>query len=209
MKKLLFFAVVALFLGLASCSETKKVDEASTFIEQLTTQLEAGDTAALEATMDLAMTKATELAASDPEGAKTIITEIQQFIKDNKEKILATGANEENLTMLVETPADVFLNALTAGQSIIDNTENLTETVDEAVANKANELKEGVENTANEQVETAKQKAAEQVNAAKQEGVNKVNEAKQKANDEVNKAAEKANKDLNDAANKALKSVGL
>lgn len=209
MKKVLFFAVAALMLGLASCSETKKVDEAAPFIEQMKAQLEAGSLEEMEATMDNAMAKVTELAATDPEAAKAAFTEIQNFIKENKEQLLAAGAGEESITYLVETPADVIVNALTASQSVIENAENLKDSVDQAINDKINELQEGAENTVNDQIDAAKQKAADQVNAAKQEAVDKTNEATQKVNDEVNKAAEKANQEVNDAAKKALKSVGL
>jgi len=209
MKKLLFIAATVLTLGLTSCSENAKNDEATVFVEQLEAQLEAGDAAAMESTMDRAMQKVTEIAANDPEGAKAIVTKIQDFIKENKDRIVAIGGGEENINTIIETPVDVFINALTAGEGVLDNAENLTDSIDQAINNKIEEAKEGAENAANEQVEAVKQKANEQVNAVKQEGINKVNEAKQKANDEVNKAANKANKDLNDAANKALKSVGL
>jgi vacuolar-type H+-ATPase subunit H/outer membrane murein-binding lipoprotein Lpp len=209
MKKVLFFAVAALMLGLASCSETKKVDEAAPFIEQMKSQLEAGDVEELQSTMDNAMAKVSELAETDPEAAKTAFAEIQNFIKESKEQLLAAGTDEEALNYLIETPADMIINALTAGQSVINTAENLTDSVDQAINNKINELQEGAENTAAEQVEAAKQKAVDQVNAAKKEANDKVNEATQKANEEVNKAAEKANQEMNDAAKKALKSVGL
>lgn len=209
MKKVLFFAVAALALGLASCSETKKVDEAAPFIEQMKSQLEAGSLDEMEGTMDNAMAKVTELAATDPEAAKAAFAEIQNFIKESKEQLLAAGAEEESLNYLIETPADMFINALTAGQSVIQNAEDIAGSIDEAVVNKATELQEGAENAAAEQVEAAKQKATEQVDAAKKEANDKVNEATQKANEEVNKAAEKANQEMNDAAKKALRSVGL
>lgn len=209
MRKLLFVAAAVLTLGLASCNETPKADEATVFVEQLTSQLEAGDAAGMESTMDQAMQKAAELAETNPEAAKTIVTKIQDFVKENKEQIIALGAAEENLNTIIGTPADLFINALTAGESVINTADNLTDSIDQAIADKAAELQEGAQNAANEQVEAVKQKAADQVNAAKQKANDEVNAATQKANEEVNKAAEKTNKELNDAAKKAMKSVGL
>lgn len=209
MRKFIFVAAAALTLGLASCSETPKTDEATVFVEQLTSQLEAGDATGMESTMDQAMQKAAELAETNPEAAKTIVTKIQDFVKENKEKIVALGGNAESIDTIIETPVDLFINALTAGQGIIDNAENLTDSIDQAIADKATELQEGVQDAANEQVEAVKQKAADQINTAKQKANDEVNATTQKANEEINKAAEKTNKELNDAAKKAMKSVGL
>ena len=202
MRKLLFAAVAALTLGFASCSETPKADEATTVIENLKAELESGDASALQATLTDVKTKIAELVAENPEAAKTYISKVQEFLKENQEKIIAAvGDNavaEDIVTSLTEAPADVLINALTAGQSVIDNAEQLPETIEEAAIDKAAELQESAENAVNEQVDAAKQTATD-----------KVNEATQKANDEVNKAAEKANKEVNEAASKALKSVGL
>ena len=202
MKKLFFVAVAALTLGFASCSEkAEKASEVAPFIEQLTSQLEAGNLDEMESTMDSAMAKVEELAAKDPEAAKTAFEEIQKFIKDSKEKLIAAGAEESALDELISTPADVIVNALTASQSILDNAEATADSAAQAVQNSLEQAAQNqvtVEDAVNEQVDAAKQKANDQVN-----------EAKQKANDEVNKAAQKANEEINKAAGDALKSLGL
>ena len=52
MKKLFFVAFAALTLGLASCSEkAEKASEVAPFIEQMTSQLEAGSLDEMENTM--------------------------------------------------------------------------------------------------------------------------------------------------------------
>ena len=206
MKKFLFVAVAALTLGLASCSESAKSDEATATIENLKAQMEAGNANAMQTALTEAKDKIAELVAKDPEAAKTYVAKVQEFIKENKEQILnVVGDNaiaQSLVSTIVDAPAETVINALTAGQSVIDNAENLTDSIDQAINDKINETKEGIENA-------AKDAANEQIEAAKKEATNKVNEATQKANEEVNKAAEKANKELNDAANKALKSVGF
>ena len=200
-------------LGLASCSEKAKNDEAAAAIEELKAQIEAGDASSLSATLENAVNRMSELVAENPEAAKTYVAQIQEFVKENQEKINAVVGENEVTKGLIETlvgaPADVLVNTLNAGSIIKENAENLKDSVDQAINDKINELQEGAENTVNDQIDAAKQKAADQVNAAKQEAVNKTNEATQKVNDEVNKAAEKANQEVNDAAKKALKSVGL
>lgn len=202
MRKLLFSAIAALTLGITSCSESPKTDEASTVIETLKAQLQSGDASALQATLADVQAKIAELVAKDPEAAKTYVTKVQEFLKENQEKIVAavgeSSVAKTIVSTLTEAPADVIVNTLTAGQSVIDNVEQLPETIEEAAVNKAAELQEGAENAVNEQVDAAKQAATD-----------KVNEATQKANEEVNKAAEKANKEVNEAASKALKSMGL
>lgn len=202
MRKLLFVAVAVLTLGLASCSESAKSDEATAIIENLKAQLESGDANGVQATLESTQAKIAEWVAKDPEAAKTYVTKVQDFINENKEQILnVVGENAVAQTLvstLVDTPAETVINALTAGQSVIDNAENLTDSIDQAINDKISETQENVENAVNEQIDAAKKEAAD-----------KVNEAKDKANEEVNKAAEKANKELNDAASKALKSVGL
>ena len=203
MKKLFFVAVAALTLGFASCSEkAEKASEVAPFIEQLTSQLEAGNLDEMESTMDSAMAKVEELAAKDPEAAKTAFEEIQKFIKDSNEKLIAAGAEESALDELISTPADVIVNALTASQSILDNAEATADSAAQAVQN-------SLEQAAQNQVTTVEDAVNEQVDAAKQKANDQVNEAKQKANDEVNKAAQKANEEINKAAGDALKSLGL
>ena len=112
MKKFFFVAAAALTLGFASCSETPKADEGTVFVEQLKAQLEAGNIAEMETTMDAAMQKAAELAAENPEAGQAIVTKIQEFIKENKEQLIAIGTPEENLITIVETPADVGLSSV-------------------------------------------------------------------------------------------------
>jgi len=202
MKKLFFVAVAALTLGLASCSENKKESEVAPFIEQMTSQLEAGSLDEMEGTMDQAMAKVEELAATDPEAAKAAFEAIQNFIKESKEKLLAAGADERALDELVSTPADVVINALTASQSIIDNAQATADSAAQA-------LQDGLEQAAQNQVNDVEAAVNEQVDAAKQKANDEVNAAKQKANDEVNKAAQKANEEINKAAGDALKSLGL
>ena len=203
MKKLFFFFFSALTLGLASCSEkAEKASEVAPFIEQMTSQLEAGSLDEMENTMDAAMAKVEELAATDPEAAKTAFEEIQNFIKESKEKLIAVGAEESALDELISTPANVIVNALTASQSVIDNAEATADSAAQAVQN-------SLEQAAQNQVTSVEDAVNEQVDAAKQKANDEVNAAKQKANDEVNKAAQKANEEINKAAGDALKSLGL
>ena len=206
MKKLFFVAVAALTLGFASCSEKAQQDEAATVIENLKAQLEAGDASGVQAALEGVQGKVAELLAKDPEAAKTYVTKIQDFVKENKEKITAVigenAAAQVLVNTLVDTPADVVINTLTAGQSVIDNAKATADSAAQAV-------QDGLEQAAQSQVDNVEAAVNEQVDAAKQKANDEVNNAKQKANDEVNKAAQKANEEINKAAGDALKSLGL
>jgi MinD-like ATPase involved in chromosome partitioning or flagellar assembly len=153
-----------------------------------------------------AQAKIAELAANDPEAAKTYVAQVQEFVNANKEQILAIvgedAAAQTLVSTLVDAPAEAVINVLTAGQSVVDTAENLKDSVEQAINNKAEEVKQGAEDAVKEAVDA-------QVDAAKKQAASKVNEATQKANEKVNEAAEKTNKEMKDAANKALKSIGL
>ena len=206
MKKIFFVAVAALTLGLASCSENAKTDNTDATIEELKAQIEAGDSAGVQNALEGAQAKIAELAANDPEAAKTYVAQVQEFVNANKEQILAIVgedvAAQTLVSTLVDAPAETVINVLTAGQSVVDTAENLKDSVEQAVNNKAEEVKQGAEDAVKEAVDA-------QVDAAKKQAASKVNEATQKANEKVNEAAEKTNKEMKDAANKALKSIGL
>lgn len=206
MRKLLFVAVAALTLGLASCSENAKTENTDAVIEELKAQIEAGNSEGVQTALEGAQAKIAELAANDPEAAKTYVAQVQEFINENKEQILTVvGENVATQTLvntLVDTPAETVINVLTAGQSVANTAENLKDSVEQAINNKTEEMKQGAEDAVKEAVDA-------QVDAAKKQAADKVNEATQKANEKVNEAAEKTNKEMKDAANKALKSIGL
>ena len=206
MRKLFFVAAAVLTLGLASCSENAKTENTDAVIEELKAQIEAGNSEGVQTALEGAQAKIAELAANDPEAAKTYVVQVQEFINENKEQILAVvGENVATQTLvntLVDTPAETVINVLTAGQSVANTAENLKDSVEQAINNKAEEMKQGAEDAVKEAVDA-------QVDAAKKQAADKVNEATQKANEKVNEAAEKTNKEMKDAANKALKSIGL
>ena len=206
MRKLLFVAVAALTLGLASCSENAKTENTDAVIEELKAQIEAGDSAGVQTALEGAQAKIAELAANDPEAAKTYVAQVQEFINENKEQILTiVGEDVVAQTLvntLVDAPAETVINVLTAGQSVANTAENLKDSVEQAINNKAEEMKQGAEDAVKEAVDA-------QVDAAKKQAADKVNEGTQKVNEKVNEAAEKTNKEMKDAANKALKSIGL
>lgn len=182
MKKLFVMALAALAIGFTSCSEsTQKGDDVAAMVENLKTQLEAGDASALQGALQSAQEKIGELVAKDPETAKTYVAKVQEFLKANSEKVVAlVGDNEMAkgiVTTLVNAPADVVVSALAGGQTLADQAK---EAAKEAAKNAAEQLQQSadsaqdaiskaVEEKANEMVEDAKQKMNEKINEGAEE----------------------------------------
>jgi len=140
MKKFFVMAVAALALTFTACTESGN-DEANALVENLKSQIEAGDASGLQATLTSAQAKITELVAKDPEAAKTYVAKVQEFVKENQEKIVSlVGDNavaQGLVNTLVNTPAETVISTLTAGQGVIDNAqqqaENLKDSIEGAV----------------------------------------------------------------------------
>ena len=199
MKNFFIMAVAALTLTFTACTEGAKNEEANALVENLQSQLEAGDASAVQATLAAAQEKIAELVAKDPEAAKTYVTKVQEFVKENQEKITSlVGDNavaQGLVTTLVNTPAETVINTLTAGQGIIDNAQQ-----------QAEGLKDSIEGA----VQGAIDEKVNEVQDAVQDKVNStIDEANQKANERINEAADKANEQINKAAEEAAKKLGL
>ena len=198
MKKFFLMAVAALTLAFTACTENA-TGEANALVENLKSQIEAGDASAVQSTLAAAQAKITELVAKDPEAAKTYVTKVQEFVKENQEKIVSlVGDNavaQGLVTTLVNTPAETVISTLTAGQGVIDNAQQAVEglqdslqnTVNQAIDDKVNEVQDAVEDKVNQAID----------------------ETNQKANEQINEAAEKANEKINEAANEAAKKLGF
>ena len=201
MKKIFVLVMAVCAIGFTSCgnksaqqaegAETEVVAEEGVLenaVSDLAAQLEAGDASKFQEAIEAAKAKVAELLKENPELAKEYLTKVQNFLKENTDKIKALAGDNELVSTavatLVETPAE----------SIVSN-------LSEALGN--------AEEAANAKVEEVKQAAEDQANAAKEAVDQKVDEAKQQAADAVNKGAEKVNEKVNDAAAKLLKGSGL
>lgn len=178
MKKLFVMALAALAIGFTSCSEgTQKGDDVAAMVENLKTQLEAGDAPALQSALQTAQEKIGELVAKDPETAKTYVAKVQEFLKANSEKVVAlVGDNEMAkgiVTTLVNAPAEVVVSALAGGQSLADQAKVAAKLAADQVQQTADSaqsaISKAVEEKANEMVEDAKQKVNEKINEGAEE----------------------------------------
>lgn len=213
MKKVVLMMVAAMAMGFASCGnksanvapadQTEEATVTETVADDITAelaaQLEAGDAGKLKEVLETAKEKAAQLLKENPEQAKEYLSSVQNYLKENAERVKAVvGDNiavQTVVTTLTDTPAETIITGL---QSQLDAAGNVGQ---EAV------------NTAQNAVESAQNAGEQAVETAKQAAQDKVEEAKQKANEKVNQAVDdakqKANEKMNEAANKALKGLGL
>ena len=197
MKKVLLFAALAAAFTFSSCDNKKNaettnndsitaevVDEGVEMTNKLNEAIEAKDANMLENTLNDVKTRLGEL---DAENAKGALTTVQNFLKENSEKVVAlVGANTglQNLVNDVTNMTDEGLEALSATKK---NAENAAGDVVDAAKNKA----EQTVNDVKKDVEAAKQNVDQKVQEVK--------EAPQKA---VDQARDQGKKAVDNAANK-------
>lgn len=192
MKKVLFMAVAAVALTFTSCDPKKTnaneegvdstmtvVDEAEALTNGLNDALEANDASAVEKALAAVKEK---LGSLDLEKGKEVLATVQNFLKENADKIKGVVGG----------------NAIAAG--LLDNLTNLKAEGLEALM----ATPENVNNAAEDAVNNVKDAAAEKANAAKDAVEGAVNDAANKAADKVNEAANKAAEKAAEGAKKAL-----
>ena len=182
MKKVFFTMMAVVAIGFTSCG-SKSASEApadgtevvadvdlEAATADLAAQLEAGDVNGFQAAIETAKAKVAEILTTNPELAQEYLTKVQDFLKENTEKITALVGDNQVVSTLVssvaEAPAESIISSLkeqlgateAAGQAVVDN---------------------------------AKEQADAAVDAAKQAAADKVNEAANKANEKINEGADK------------------
>lgn len=199
MKKILFAAVAVAAICFTSCgNKTQQADAeavdsvavidslseeaAHASIDALSSVITAKDADKLKDVLENCKAKAVEFVKQNPELAKSYLTKVQNFLKENKDKISE---------FVSKSPAaqDAF-NAL-----ISVDAENGLSNFISAIEEKAVEVKDDAEAAAKDAVQ-------EQVDNAKAAAQEKADEAKAAAK-------EKANQAIDDAAAKAKKSLGF
>ncbi|MBQ9637407.1 MAG: hypothetical protein IJV36_05880 [Prevotella sp.] len=200
MKKILFVVAAAAFT-FASCGNKTNAPEAvvdstevvaeeanaaaDEAISNLTQLLDGQDASALQTAIEAIKAKAAELVAVNPEIAKEYVAKVQNFLKENADKVKALVGDNAAVNTAVA--------ALTA-VSADDVVSGFLSTVGDAAGNAVEGAKEAVEG--------AKDAAAQAVEDAK-------NAAADKANEAVEGAKEKAAAAVDDAAAAAKKKLGL
>ena len=180
MKKSLFIMMAACAIGFTSCgnksqqavpvddevvAEAPAIDVEAIFSEataQLTEQIEANDASKLQQAIEAVQAKVKEILAQNPEAAQEYVQKIQDFLKENAEKIKAVAGDNAAIqaafSALTEAPAESIISGL---KSTLDAAGN-------AVEGAADAAQEAVEGAVEDAKDAAKEKAGEAVDAAAQ-----------------------------------------
>ena len=203
MKKIVFAVMAIVAIGFTACGNKTQSAEvpvdsaaivdslasaaAQTDIDALNALLAAGDATKLQEALAAVKEKMATLIKENPEVAKEYVAKVQDFLKENADKVKAVvgdnAAVQTAVSAITETePADIvngFLNS---------------------VGEAATEAKDAAVDAANQQVDAAKQavqdKANEMNDAAKQKVQETKDAAKQKANEAIDNAAKDVKKGL-------------
>jgi len=156
---------------------------AQTDIDALNALLAAGDATKLQEALAAVKEKMATLIKENPEVAKEYVAKVQDFLKENADKVKAVvgdnAAVQTAVSAITETePADIvngFLNS---------------------VGDAATEVKDAAVDAANQQVDAAKQAVQDKANEAKDAADKKVQETKDAAKQKANEAIDNAAKDV-------------
>ena len=203
MKKIVFAVMAMVAIGFTACgNKTQPADvavdsaaivdslasaAAQTDIDAINGLLEAGDANKLQAALATVKEKIASLIKENPEVAKEYVAKVQDFLKENADKVKAVvgdnAAVATAVSAITETkPADIVNGFLS---SVGDAATEAKDAAVDAANQKVDEAKQAVENKANEVKDAADKKVQETKDAAKQ-----------KANDAIDNAAKDVKKGL-------------
>lgn len=195
MKKVFMMALAAAAITLSSCgnktnvpNESEIVDstevalnEANTaadeVIAQLTQNIDAKDASALQNALEAVKAKVSEFLTKNPEIAKEYLAKVQNFLKENTDKIKAVVGDNAAVASLVDGIANIpseSVDALTgAGDALkalgIDLTQQAGDAVEgakDAVEGAAADAKEATEKKADELTDEVKKNIGDAVDKA-------------------------------------------
>ena len=193
MKKILFTVMAVAAIGLTSCGNkaqqaeavatdsvavaTAAADEAAeATVSELSSQLEAGDVNKFQQALETVKVKVAELIKQNPEIAKQYVAKVQDFLKENADKIKGLVGDNATVAAAVSAITDA-------------DPANMVNGLLQSVGDAATEAKDAAVDAANQKAEEAKQAAQDKADEAK-------DAAKQKASDAVDAAADKTKKAL-------------
>ena len=176
MKKIMFVVMAMCAIGFTACGNKAQApaeaadeveamvynaeEEAAASINQLTEQIEAQDASKFSEVLTAIQEKVKDIIGADPAVAKVYVAKIQDFLKENADKIKAfAGENEAVQTALAaltaapaETVVDGLMQALTGAK--------------DAAVDAASDAADAVQDAASNAADAAKEKAGEAVDAA-------------------------------------------
>lgn len=205
MKKIVFAVMAMVAIGFTACGNKTQQAEvvvdsaaivdslasaaAQTDIDAINALLAAGDATKLQEALAAVKEKVAALIKENPEVAKEYVAKVQDYLKENADKVKAVvgdnAAVQTAVSAITETePADIVNGFLST------------------VGDAATEAKDAAVDAANQKVEEGKQ--------AVQDKANEINDAaKQKVQDAKDAAKQKANDAIDGAAKDVKKGLGL
>lgn len=185
MKKILFTVMAVAAIGLSSCGNkaqqaeavatdsvavaTAAADEAAeATVSELSSQLEAGDVNKFQQALETVKVKVAELIQQNPEIAKQYVAKVQDFLKENADKIKGLVGDNATVAAAVSAITDADPANMVNGllQSVGDAATEAKDAAVDAANQKAEEAKQAAQDKANEMKDAAKQKASDAVDAA-------------------------------------------
>ena len=203
MKKIVFAVMAMVVIGFTACgNKTQQSDlvvdstaivdslasaAAQTDIDAISALLDGGDATKLQEALAAVIEKIAALIKENPEVAKEYVAKVQDFLKENADKVKSVvgdnAAVQTAVSAITETtPADIVNGFLS---SVGDAATEAKDAAVDAANQKVEEGKQAVQDKANEINDAAKQKVQETKDAAKQ-----------KANDAIDGAAKDVKKGL-------------
>ena len=203
MKKIVFAVMAMVAIGFTACGNKTQQAEvvvdsaaivdslasaaAQTDIDAINALLAAGDATKLQEALAAVKEKVAVLIKENPEVAKEYVAKVQDYLKENADKVKAVvgdnAAVQTAVSAITETePADIVNGFLS---SVGEAATEVKDAAVDAANQKVDEAKQAVQDKANEVNEAAKQKVQETKDAAKQ-----------KANDAIDNAAKDVKKGL-------------
>lgn len=185
MKKILFTVMAVAAIGLTSCGNkaqqaeavatdsvavaTAAADEAAeATVSELSSQLEAGDVNKFQQALETVKVKVAELIKQNPEIAKQYVAKVQDFLKENADKIKGLVGDNATVAAAVSAITDADPANMVNGllQSVGDAATEAKDAAVDAANQKAEEAKQAAQDKADEMKDAAKQKASDAVDAA-------------------------------------------
>lgn len=210
MKKIIFAVMAFVAIGfMASCgnktqqgeaidsvalADSLATEAAQADIDAISGLLDSGDANKLGEALATVKEKIATLIKENPEVAKEYVAKVQDFLKENADKVKSVVGDNAVVQAAVSAITEAEPSSIVSG--LLEQVDNAKD----AATGAAESVKDAAVDAANEKVEEAKAAVTDKANEAKETAQQKVEDtkaaAKQKASDAVDNAAAAAKKKL-------------
>ena len=183
MKKIIFAVLAMVAIGFSACGnktqQAEAIDSAAVLdsiasevaqedINAISALFENGDVAKLQEALATVKEKIASLIKENPELAKEYVIKVQDFLKENADKVKALAGDSEAAVAAVAAVTEVDPEAVVKGllEQVGDAATEVKDAAVDAVNEKVDEAKQAAEDKANEVKDAAKDKANEAIDGA-------------------------------------------